>query len=130
MVSSLQQSCRVGTIINFHFIEVELRHLNKRLDNFPAWLESDRIVIKTQLIPVPVLFMSVLCCILGLPWWLSGKESAFTAGDPGLVPGLGRFARVENGYPLQYPCLKNPMFRGAWQAAVNGAAKSQTQRGE
>ena len=28
---------------------------------------------------------------LGLPWWLSGKESACNAGDLGSVPGLGRF---------------------------------------
>ena len=29
----------------------------------------------------------------------------------------------ENGNPLQYPCLKSPMDRGAWQATVHGAAK-------
>ena len=87
-------------------------------------------MIKTQLTPVTMLFMSMLCCILGLPCWLSGKESAFTAGDSGLVPGLGRSSGVGNGNPLQYPCLKNPMDRGAWQAAVNRAAKSRTQHGE
>ena len=27
---------------------------------------------------------------LGLSWWLSGKEAACTAGDAGLIPGLGR----------------------------------------
>ena len=32
-----------------------------------------------------------------------------------------------NGNPLQYPCLENPMDRGARQAAVHGVAKSQTQ---
>ena len=32
-----------------------------------------------------------------------------------------------NGTPLQYSCLENPMDRGAWQAAVHGVAKSQTQ---
>ena len=26
----------------------------------------------------------------GLPWWLSGKESACNAGDLGLIPGSGR----------------------------------------
>ena len=26
----------------------------------------------------------------GLPWWLSGKESASDAGDVGLIPGSGR----------------------------------------
>ena len=32
-----------------------------------------------------------------------------------------------NGDPLQYPCLENPMDRGAWQAAVLGVTKSQAQ---
>ena len=31
-----------------------------------------------------------------------------------------------NGILLQYSCLKNPMDRGAWWAAVHGVAKSQT----
>ena len=31
-----------------------------------------------------------------------------------------------NGTPLQYSCLKNPMDRGAWWAAVHGVAKSRT----
>jgi len=34
--------------------------------------------------------------------------------------------REGNGTPLQYSCLENPMDRGAWWAAVHGAAKSQT----
>ena len=28
--------------------------------------------------------------LFGLPWWLSSKESACSAGDKGLIPGLGR----------------------------------------
>ena len=28
-----------------------------------------------------------------------------------------------NGNPLQYPCLGNPMDRGAWQATVHGITK-------
>ena len=51
--------------------------------------------------------------ILGLPWWLSGKESAHQAGNVGLIPGLGRFPGEGNGNPLQYSCLGNPMDRGA-----------------
>ena len=30
------------------------------------------------------------------------KESACNAGDPGLIPGLGRSTRERTGYPLQY----------------------------
>ena len=45
--------------------------------------------------------------IPGLPWRLSGKESACNAGDPGSIPGLGRSPGVGNGNPLQYSCLEN-----------------------
>ena len=33
---------------------------------------------------------------------------------------------MDNGTPLQYSCLENPMEGGAWWAAVHGVAKSQT----
>ena len=32
----------------------------------------------------------------------AGKESACNAGDPGSIPGSGRFPREGIGYPLQY----------------------------
>ena len=32
----------------------------------------------------------------------AGKESACNAGDPGLIPGLGRSPGEGIGYPLQY----------------------------
>ena len=32
----------------------------------------------------------------------------------------------DNGTPLQYSCLENPMDGGAWQAAVQGVAESRT----
>ena len=60
------------------------------------------------------------------PGDLDGKESACNAGDLGSIPGSGRSPREGNGNPLQYSCLENPMFRGAWQATVHGVAKSQT----
>ena len=55
-----------------------------------------------------------------------GKESAYNAGDPGSVPGLGRSPGERNGYPLQYSCLENPMGRGDWQSTVHGVAKRRT----
>ena len=53
-----------------------------------------------------------------------GKESACSAGDLGLIPGLGRSLGEGNGDPLQYPCLENLMDRGAWWAVVHGITKS------
>ena len=51
---------------------------------------------------------------IGLPWWLSDKESACNAEDVGSVPGSGRSPEEGNGSPLQYSCLENPMDEGAW----------------
>ena len=36
----------------------------------------------------------------------------------------------DNGTPLQYSCLENPMDGGAWWAAVHGVVKSQTRLGD
>ena len=35
--------------------------------------------------------------------------------------------REDNGIPLQYSCLENPMDGGAWRAAVHGVAEGQRQ---
>ena len=67
---------------------------------------------------------------MGLPQWLSGKEStrnAGDAGDAGSIPALGRSSEKGNGNPLQYSFQENPMDRGAWQATVHGVTKNQTQ---
>ena len=40
--------------------------------------------------------------------------------------GIHVYAGVGNGNPIQYSCLENLMDRGAWRAAVHGAAKIQT----
>ena len=39
---------------------------------------------------------------LGFPDSSAGKESACNAGEPGLIPGLGRSPGEAIGYPLQY----------------------------
>ena len=44
----------------------------------------------------------LLCAHLGFPDSSGGKESTCSEGDPGSIPGSGRSAREEIGYPLQY----------------------------
>ena len=66
---------------------------------------------------------------LGLPRWLSGKESACHSedtGDLGLIPGWGRSPGGGHDNPLQYSCLENPMDRGGWWALIHRVTKSQT----
>ena len=61
----------------------------------------------------------------GFPDGSDGKESAAcNSGDPGSIPGSGRFPGEGNGNPFQYYCLENSMDIGAWQATVHGVAKS------
>ena len=52
-----------------------------------------------------------------------GKESASSAGDPSLIPGLGRSPGKGNSNPLQYSCLGNPVDREAWRVTVHGVIK-------
>ena len=63
---------------------------------------------------------------MGFPGGSDNKQSACSAGDLGSIPGLGRYPGEENGNPLQYSCLNNPMDRGAWWARAHGATKSRT----
>ena len=51
--------------------------------------------------------------IQGLPQWPSSKKSTCNAGDAVLSLESGRSPGGGYGNPLQYPCLGNPMDRGA-----------------
>ena len=54
------------------------------------------------------------------------KNWLASAGDTGLIPGLGRSPGEGNGNPLQHLCLENSIDRGAWRTTVYGVAKSWT----
>ena len=44
----------------------------------------------------------------------SESKAAYSVGDLGSVPGLGRSPGEGNDNSLQYSCLENPMDGGAW----------------
>ena len=62
----------------------------------------------------------------GFPGGSDGKASAYNAGDPDSIPGLGGSPGEGNGDPLQYSCLENPMDGGAQQGIAHVAKKSRT----
>jgi len=82
------------------------------------------------IILIAIIFSAILRALMGLPWWLSSKESACNAGVIGVagsIPGLGRSPEGGHSNPLQYTCLENPMNRGAWRAPDHRVVKSWTQ---
>ena len=54
------------------------------------------------------------------------KESTYSAGDLGSLPGSERSPGEGNGNRLQYSCLESSMDRGAWWAAGHAVTKSWT----
>ena len=63
--------------------------------------------------------------ILGFRHSSDGRECICNERDLGSTPGWGRSPGEENGNPLQYSCLENPMDRGAWRATVHGVTTEQ-----
>ena len=63
---------------------------------------------------------------MGFPGGSVLKNLPANVGDArnvGLIPGLGKAPGGGHGNPLQYSCLGNPMYRGAWQATVHRATR-------
>ena len=74
--------------------------------------------------------LSVHICIWGFPSGSVVKnlpDKARNTGNTQLIPGSGRSPGGGNGNPLQYSCLKNPVDRGPWQAALHRVTQSWTQ---
>ena len=59
----------------------------------------------------------------GLPWWLSGKESACNAGDVGSIPGLED--PLEEGMVTHLSILawRNLLDREAWHLPSMGSQR-------
>ena len=60
---------------------------------------------------------------------LVAKNPPANAGDgrdAGSIHWSGRSPGGGHGNPLQYSCLENPMYKGAWRAAAHRVAKSRT----
>ena len=87
-------------------------------------IPSDFVILWIPSVSSPVTWVicAYLAVITGLPRCSVVKNlPAMWVG----ILGLARSSGKENGNPLQYSCLENPMDRGAWWATVHGVAKSQ-----
>ena len=51
------------------------------------------------------------------------KNPPANAGDTGSIPGPARSLGVGNVNPLQYSCLENPMYGGAWRVHSTGSQR-------
>ena len=60
---------------------------------------------------------------MGLSGSSAVKNLPENAGDMGSIPGSGKYPGQTNGHPLWYPCLGNPMDRGAGLATVHGVVE-------
>ena len=59
----------------------------------------------------------------GLPWWLSGKESACQCRRREFNPWVRKIPWRRKWQPTPVVLLGKSLVRGVWQATDNGAAK-------
>ena len=74
-------------------------------------------------VPLPT---PIVNTVLGLPWWLSGKESICQCTRRRFNPWVGKIPWRNHGNPLQYSCLGNPMERRACHSTVHMFTKGWT----
>ena len=108
---------QIEITMNYHLIPIRLLLLKKWRDN-RYWQKRRE--------------KGTLCTVgrkvndwldLGFPGDPAIKNPLASAGDTGLIPGLGGSLGEGNGYPIPYSCLGNPMDRGAWWATVHGSQR-------
>ena len=96
-------------------MDMSLSKLQELVMDREAWCAAVREVAKSQ---TRLSDWTEVKVHMGFPGGSDSKESAWNAGDPGWIPGLGRSPGERNGYLLQYSCLENSMHKGAWQAIL------------
>ena len=104
-----------------------------QVDSLPSEPPGKPIFLKNRLYvfggkAISIIFSHIHLCFLklrcnlhiGLPKWLSSKESTCNAEDTVSIAECGRSPGEGNGNPHQHSCLGSPMDRGVWQATVLG----------
>ena len=98
----------------------QLKRLSSSSSSSSFWLSTE--IAISNLINCLIQFISLVPFIpsaLPLNFFFSYLSGIFQSSKQRI--------REDNGTPLQYSCLENPMDGGAWKAAVHGVTKSRTQ---
>ena len=93
----------------------------------PFFSPNKRFLLHSGLVRLGLPVLYVYIVYVGLSRWHSDKEATSQCRrckTHSFSPWIGQIPWRRN--PLQYSCLENSMDRGAWQATVHGATKSQT----
>ena len=112
MADSCPYMAKVITILQSNYLPIKKQkriRLQYRRPGFDPWV--GKIPWRWERLPTPV--------FLGFPCGSAGKESAYNAGDLGLIPGLGRSPGGGKGYPLQYSGLEISMNCTKSQTLLN-----------
>ena len=86
--------------------------------SYPTFLQSshhltiNHVSVDGRIVSLDLLIL--LQGMQGLPWWLSGKESACQCRRCEFDPWVGKNPWRKKWQPIQYSCPGNPMDRGAW----------------
>ena len=77
-------------------------------------LAGHRTLVKSFSLYICKMGITGMCCSqVGLPWWLSGKESTCQGRRCNFDPWSGEISWKRNGNLLQHSCLESSMDRGA-----------------
>ena len=108
---------------NFSFINLLCKQQSKFSDSDIPCFTPILVIYVLQFLRT---IIEKVLVVLGFSGSSDSKRSAYSAGDLGSIPGLGRCPGEKNGNPLQYSCLENPKDRGARWATVHGFEESDT----
>ena len=105
-----------------------LRHMDVDTTDKTHWLHGSYILLgwnaNVYICEDQTFTMIFIWSLQGFPGDSDSKESARNVGDSSSIPGWRSSPGEENGNPLQYACLENPMDRGAWWVTLHGVAES------
>ena len=99
--------------------------LSSRFSSVFTFFQKPCLIVQAELGPLH-LYSCISFCLF-FPGDSGVKNPPDNAGDTDSIPGLERSPGEGKGNPLQYPCLENPMDRGAWLTTVYKVAKSRRQ---